>query len=93
MSLNELEALKLDMRVARRTISDLRDDLARREQTIHVYYERAKHSERLYRALRKACLRLLDYRERVGPLNFQLEKADDFINAIRNEVTENIGVL
>lgn len=33
--------------------------------------------------LREAAQMLIDYRDRVGPLNFQLEKADDFINRIR----------
>jgi hypothetical protein len=33
--------------------------------------------------LRKAAQDLLDYRKRAGPLNFQLEKADDFLREIR----------
>jgi hypothetical protein len=32
--------------------------------------------------LRKAAQALLDYRKRAGPLNFQLEKADDFLREI-----------
>lgn len=31
---------------------------------------------------------LIAYRDRVGPLNFQLEKADDFINGIRNALAK-----
>jgi hypothetical protein len=33
-----------------------------------------------------ACEKLIDYRRRVGPLNFQLEKADDYIRMIEREV-------
>ena len=33
--------------------------------------------------LQAACRKLIIYRERVGALNFQLEKADDFINLMR----------
>lgn len=33
--------------------------------------------------LREACQMLIAYRDTAGPLNFQLEKADDFINLIR----------
>lgn len=32
--------------------------------------------------LRKAARDLLEYRERAGPLNFQLEKADDYLREI-----------
>ena len=34
-------------------------------------------------ALQASCQELIAYRDRVGALNFQLEKADDFINLIR----------
>ena len=34
-------------------------------------------------ALQNVCQQLIDYRDHVGPLNFQLEKADDFINQMR----------
>lgn len=34
-------------------------------------------------ALAKACQKLIDYRDRAGAVNFQLEKADDFIRRIR----------
>ena len=33
--------------------------------------------------LKAACKGLIDYRDRVGPLGFQLEKADDFIGQMR----------
>jgi hypothetical protein len=35
-----------------------------------------------------ACAALVAYRDRVGPLNFQLEKADDFINRIRAAIED-----
>lgn len=35
-----------------------------------------------------ACEKLVDYRRRVGPLNFQLEKADDYIQAIAAATSE-----
>jgi hypothetical protein len=34
-------------------------------------------------ALREVAAGLIAYRDAAGPLNFQLEKADDFINALR----------
>ena len=36
-----------------------------------------------YEQIEKAAQALVEYRRRVGPLNFQLEKADDFINEIK----------
>ena len=33
-------------------------------------------------AMLEAAKKLVDYRNRVGPLNFQLEKADDFIREL-----------
>jgi len=33
--------------------------------------------------LLEACKELIAYRDRNGPLNFQLEKADDFIHRMR----------
>jgi hypothetical protein len=41
--------------------------------------------------LRKAAQDLLDYRKRVGPLNFQLEKADDFLREIRLALEEEVS--
>lgn len=35
-------------------------------------------------ALRTAASRLLSYRDTAGALNFQLEKADDFLNQMRH---------
>jgi chromosome segregation ATPase len=35
------------------------------------------------RELREACQTLIDYRDRVGPLGWQLEKADDYIRNIQ----------
>ena len=35
------------------------------------------------RRIEKAAEGLVEYRRSAGPLNFQLEKADDFINAMR----------
>lgn len=37
-------------------------------------------------AVAEAARGLVYYRRRAGPLNFQLEKADDYINAMRNEL-------
>jgi hypothetical protein len=34
------------------------------------------------------CSALVDYRDRAGSMGFQLEKADDFINAMRAELPE-----
>jgi hypothetical protein len=39
-----------------------------------------------YDALIEAVRGLVSYRDRVGPLNFQLEKADDFIHMMRVEL-------
>lgn len=37
-----------------------------------------------FEQIEKAAQGLVDYRKRAGPLNFQLEKADDFINELKN---------
>ncbi len=44
-----------------------------------------KISAELYRfeQIEKAAQALIDYRRRAGPLGFQLEKADDFINELK----------
>ncbi len=34
-------------------------------------------------ALLVACEKMINYRDRVGPISFQLEKADDFIHPMR----------
>ena len=33
--------------------------------------------------LREACRGIIDYRDRISPINFQLEKIDDYINLMR----------
>ncbi len=38
--------------------------------------------------LQVAAAGLVAYRDAVGPLNFQLEKADDFINALRTALAQ-----
>lgn len=38
-----------------------------------------------------ACEALVEYREHVGPLNFQLEKADDFIRMMKQAIAKTKG--
>lgn len=40
-------------------------------------------------ALRMAVVSLLSYRDTSGSLNFQLEKADDFLNTLRNALADD----
>ena len=38
-----------------------------------------------------ACEKMVDYRRRVGPLEFQLEKCDDFIHMMKVAITAATG--
>lgn len=45
----------------------------------------------VYNPLQDACSEFIRYRDRVGPLGFQLEKADDYFRLIREALTEETG--
>ena len=53
-------------------------------QNLEIWQERATN-------LREVCKGLIDYRDRNSALNFQLEKADDFINAMRATIARSEG--
>jgi len=42
-------------------------------------------------AMLEACEQLLSYRDRAGAINFQLEKADDYLRAIRTVIARVKG--
>lgn len=49
------------------------------------------NSEQAAPELLAACKALIAYRDAAGPLNFQLEKADDFINALHAAIARAEG--
>ena len=76
-------------------IASLRAELAQAQElgaieqrwACHYHQQMERAREELAQA-RAACRGMVDYRDRVGPLNFQLEKADDFIRLMRLAIEE-----
>ena len=46
-------------------------------------FDRLQARDAVFSDLLTACKRLIEYRDSAGPLNFQLEKADDFMKLMR----------
>lgn len=62
--------------------------------TVHGHFDNTIKKARLIAAapdLLMACEKLADYRRRVGPISFQLEKADDYIRMIEKAIATAKG--
>jgi hypothetical protein len=75
--------MNIESEELQKQIWQLQKKLAQKESNFLKAYHRAEQLQIQNERLSIACRGLIEYRDRSGSLNFQLEKADDFIRLMR----------